>query len=109
MDFMLNITFYAFILGVIAYIIREIWRTGATRYIVYRSTGIGGPFSFRATTAATSFVDTNLKNETNYYYTVTAVNANGDSANSPVAAAPVSAVKKPQAPILSGYTNAWRT
>ncbi|GJQ58639.1 MAG: c-type cytochrome biogenesis protein CcsB [Candidatus Scalindua sp. AMX11] len=33
MDFMLNITFYAFIFGVIAYVIREVSRSVATRYI----------------------------------------------------------------------------
>lgn len=33
MDVMLNITFYAFILGVIAYIVREVCRTGAMRII----------------------------------------------------------------------------
>ncbi|MDR4499177.1 MAG: cytochrome c biogenesis protein CcsA [Candidatus Scalindua sp.] len=33
MDFMLNITFYAFILGIVAYIVREVWRTGTMRII----------------------------------------------------------------------------
>ena len=33
MDFMLNITFYAFILGILAYIVREVWRTRTMRII----------------------------------------------------------------------------
>ncbi len=33
MNFMLNITFYAFILGIIAYIVREVWRTATMRII----------------------------------------------------------------------------
>jgi len=33
MDFMLSITFYAFILGIVAYIVREVWRTGTMRII----------------------------------------------------------------------------
>ncbi len=35
MDFMLNITFYVFILGVVAYIVREVWRTRALRWIAF--------------------------------------------------------------------------
>ncbi len=35
MDFMLNITFYLFILGIVAYIVREVWRTKALRWIAF--------------------------------------------------------------------------
>ncbi len=35
MDFMLNITFYLFILGVVAYIVREVWRAKALRWIAF--------------------------------------------------------------------------
>ncbi len=35
MNFMLNVTFYVFILGTVAYIVREVWRTKALRWIAF--------------------------------------------------------------------------
>ena len=35
MDFTLNITFYLFILGIVAYIVREVWRAKALRWIAF--------------------------------------------------------------------------
>ncbi len=35
MNFMLNITFYLFILGIVAYIVREVWRAKALRWIAF--------------------------------------------------------------------------
>ena len=61
---------------------------GATNYNVKRSTIAGGPYETIATTVTgTSYVDTNVTNGTTYYYVVTAVNADGESANSNEASA----------------------
>ncbi|MFQ5964459.1 MAG: c-type cytochrome biogenesis protein CcsB [Candidatus Scalinduaceae bacterium] len=35
MNIMLNITYYVFILGIVAYVVREIWRTKALRWIAF--------------------------------------------------------------------------
>ncbi|MBC8095793.1 MAG: autotransporter-associated beta strand repeat-containing protein, partial [Akkermansiaceae bacterium] len=51
---------------------------GATNYIVQRATN-GGPFTTIATTSATSFVNTNLLNGTNYFYVIAAVGHFGQS------------------------------
>jgi len=57
---------------------------GITQNKVYRSTpGPSGPYSLRATlSAATSYSDTGLTSGQTYYYVVTAVNANAESAYS---------------------------
>ncbi len=57
---------------------------GATSYNVKRSTGNpSGPYSPIATGAtSTTYTDTNVVNGTTYYYVVSAVNANGESADS---------------------------
>jgi len=61
---------------------------GATSYIVKRSTTSGGTYETIASGATdTSYVDTNAKNGTTYYYIVTAVTADGESANSNEASA----------------------
>jgi hypothetical protein len=62
------------------------WSTalGATSYNVYRSTTAGGEGSTPLVTGvtATTFTDTGLAAGTTYYYQVTAVNAQGQSAKS---------------------------
>src|SRR5260370_39537323 len=62
-------------------------------YIVNRSTGSAGLYTFIARNlAALSFTTTALSNGTPYYFVVSAINQAGESANSaPVGAAPVSA------------------
>ena len=79
--------------------------TGATSYNVKRSATNGGPYTTVASPAGTSYSDTAVTNGTAYYYVVTAVSANGESANSNQASAtpttpgtsscalPISAVK----------------
>jgi hypothetical protein len=56
---------------------------GATSYSIYRGTTSGGEGSTRIGTATSnSFTDTGLANGTTYYYTVTASNTAGTSAQS---------------------------
>jgi fibronectin type 3 domain-containing protein len=65
--------------------------SGATSYDIYRSTTSGGEGSTPYVTGvtATSFTDSSLSNGTTYYYEVSAVNANGQSAvTSQVSATP---------------------
>lgn len=57
---------------------------GATGYAVLRSTNSGGPYTTIASdVTGGSYTDTSVTNGTTYYYTVTATNAAGTSANSP--------------------------
>jgi hypothetical protein len=57
---------------------------GATGYAVLRATSSGGPYTTIATNVTGgSYTDTSVTNGTTYYYTVTATNAAGTSANSP--------------------------
>lgn len=66
--------------------------SGATSYIVKRSTVNGSAYVNIATNAATSYLDTGLVNGTPYYYVVSAVNATGEGADSGQASAtPVNA------------------
>jgi endo-1,4-beta-xylanase len=75
--------------------------SGATGYIVKRSTTSGGPYTVIANNlTATSFTNTGLSNGTTYFYVASAVNASGESANS----AQVSAT--PQGPPPSGMVTA---
>ncbi len=70
---------------------------GATSYHVKRGTASGGPYTQVGAPTGTVYGDTGLTDGTTYYYVVTAVNSNGESANSneataipigPVAGAP---------------------
>jgi len=57
---------------------------GASSYTVMRATSSGGPYSTIAMdVTGGSYTDTSVTNGTTYYYTVTAANAAGASANSP--------------------------
>lgn len=67
---------------------------GAIGYNVKRSTTAGGSYETIATTVSgTSYVDTNVVNGTTYYYVITTVNADGESANSNEATATPQAVE----------------
>ena len=54
---------------------------GASSYNVKRTSTSGGPYALIASTAATNHSDEGLNNGT-YYYVVSSVGANGESANS---------------------------
>lgn len=54
----------------------------ATSYKVKRALSTGGPYSTVASCAALTYVDTGLADGTTYYYVVSAVNGNGEGANS---------------------------
>ncbi|MEI6891540.1 MAG: carbohydrate-binding protein [Pontiella sp.] len=51
----------------------------AERYMIWRSTKSGGPYTLIAQETGTSFVDTNVLFGTHYTYAVSAVNAQGES------------------------------
>jgi aryl-phospho-beta-D-glucosidase BglC (GH1 family) len=59
----------------------------ATSYNVKRSITNGGPYTTIASPTALGFLDTGLSNGLTYYYAVSAVNSNGESANSAQASA----------------------
>ncbi|WP_312560198.1 fibronectin type III domain-containing protein [Anaerospora sp.] len=62
--------------------------TDAPGYNVKRATIAGGPYTIIANNVATtSYVDTDVVNGTTYYYVVTAITADGESANSNEASA----------------------
>lgn len=70
------------------------WTSGpdATSYNVKRSTSAAGPFTTIGTTTSLSYSDTGLTSGVSYYYVVSAVNANGESANSVVASVNAQAI-----------------
>lgn len=60
---------------------------GATSYNVKRATTSGGPYTTIASPTTNSYIDTGVVNRSTYYYVVSALNANGESANSAQASA----------------------
>ncbi|MBK1827996.1 discoidin domain-containing protein [Haloferula rosea] len=66
---------------------------GATHYHVKRSTTSGSGFSLIASEAGVSYLDTDVVNGTTYYYTISALNAAGESGDATQVGA------KPHAPI----------
>lgn len=58
--------------------------SGATSYNMKRSTTSGGPYTFTtiASLTTTTYTDTNVVNDTIYYYVVSPVNMNGEGGNS---------------------------
>lgn len=70
--------------------------TGAIGYNVKRSITAGGPYTTIASNVpGTSYVDTDVVNGTTYYYVVTAITADGESANSNEASATPTATETP--------------
>ena len=68
---------------------------GASEYVVFRSNTSGGPYQFVGQTQVNGHADQRLKNGTAYYYAVTAVNTDGQSAySSEVLAEPTASVLK---------------
>jgi len=61
--------------------------SGVTGYKLYYSLSLTGAFTLATTTASTSYTHTGLDAGTEYFYKVTAYNANGESAFSTVASA----------------------
>ena len=61
----------------------------ADSYNIWRSTQAGGPYTQIAQQTGTSHIDTSVNFGTQYYYTVSAVNALGESARSPEAELPI--------------------
>jgi fibronectin type 3 domain-containing protein len=61
--------------------------TGATSYHLKRATTSGGPYTQVSAPTTTGFADTGLTNGTTYFYVASALNANGESANSGEASA----------------------
>lgn len=55
---------------------------GATSYNVKRATASGGPYTTNTSLATVSYTDTNVVNDTPYYYVVSAVNASSQGPNS---------------------------
>ena len=69
--------------------------SGATSYILKRSTTSGGPYTNVVTQAGTTYTNTGLTNGTTYYYVVSATNSGGTSANSAQASATPAAATNP--------------
>jgi len=96
--------------------------SGATSYVVYRSTSSGGTYSQVGTATGTSYTDTGLTANTYYYYRVAAVNAGGTGAQSgyisprtlpsgmvipPLSSTQLSANQFTDGNIASGTTEQW--
>ena len=54
----------------------------ATRYNVKRALVTGGPYTVIASPAVSNYTDTDVENDTEYFYVVSAVNAQGEGPNS---------------------------
>ena len=73
--------------------------SGATSYHVKRSTASGGSYAQVGAPTIGSYTDTGLTNGTTYFYVVSALNANGESANSSLASATPTASAAPDVTI----------
>jgi len=71
---------------------------GAMSYNVKNATTSGGPYATITNITAISFVNTGLSNGTTYYFVVSALNVNAESANSPETNATPMAPPPPAAP-----------
>ena len=79
--------------------------SGAASYNVKRATTTGGPYTTIATgVAGTTFTNTGLTNGTTYFFVVSAVNANGQSANSAQVSATPQAPATPPPPPVGAVT-----
>jgi polysaccharide biosynthesis protein PslG len=75
---------------------------GATSYNVKRATSGAGPYALVASPIANSHSDTNLKNGTTYFYTVSAANLAGESTSSAqVSAKPTAGSPAPGSTVVS--------
>src|SRR5262249_29541373 len=76
------------------------WATsvGATTYNVKGAASSGGPYTTITNVTATNFVHSGLSNGTTYYYVVSGLNFNGESANSSEASATPFPPQPPAAP-----------
>jgi fibronectin type 3 domain-containing protein len=72
--------------------------SGATSYHVKRSTTSGGPYTQVSVPTTTSFTNTGLTNGTKYFYAVSALNSDGESAYSAQASATPAAPPVNQTP-----------
>ncbi|MCF8368642.1 MAG: hypothetical protein K9G76_06335 [Bacteroidales bacterium] len=70
-----------------------------TNYKVYRATSMGGPYGFVDNAAGLAYTDNTASNNTEYFYVVTAVYAEGESDNSN------EAVAYPQNAAIAPFTN----
>lgn len=61
---------------------------GAVGYIVRRGTAVGGPFNYVMSITETNWTDAGLNPGSQYFYTITAVNAGGTAGSSVVAGPP---------------------
>jgi fibronectin type 3 domain-containing protein len=68
--------------------------TGASTYLVKRSTTSGGPYASIGTVTTTSFTDTTAVNGTTYYYVIVAANALGEG----IASTPLTSTPQPALP-----------
>jgi Glycoside hydrolase family 44 len=78
--------------------------TGATSYHLKRASITGGPYTQISAPAANNFTDTSLTNGTTYFYVVSALNANGESANSTQVSATPAAPAQPPPPQTADVT-----
>ena len=80
--------------------LRWLESAGASSYCVKRATDIEGPYATIATVAGTSFIDTTVTNGQTYHYVISALNAAGESVDSP--ADKVTPIKAMHQVVLNG-------
>ena len=78
--------------------------SGATSYKVYRSTTSGTQGTLLGTSTSAAYTDSTAANGVTYYYTITAVNAGGESAGSTqVSGTPQTPTLKPRFAYVANY------